>query len=109
MIVGAVTGVRGDQQPSVSWAKAFFRDHGPRFQNDFHKIKWKPMDAMRRAAQDIEAVIQWFREYNALRKEHRIGVNDIWNFDETDFRTACPKAVYVWVPIEIKEVSIYSC
>jgi hypothetical protein len=64
------------------------------------KDKWKPMDRKRRAVQDSEAILLWFKEYDHLRKEFKIGAQDIWNFDEPGFRTACPSGVDVWVPID---------
>jgi hypothetical protein len=39
---------------------------------DFHIIKWKPMDKKRRAAQDTSAILEWFKEYEELRKKYNI-------------------------------------
>ena len=62
------------------------------------------MDAKRRAAQEPEVVIQWFKGYEKLRISKDIKAENVWNFDETNVRNACPGSVWVWVPIEIKEV-----
>jgi len=51
--------------------------HGPKFAREFKKIRWKPMDRKRRAAQDSEAIILWFKEYDRLQKEYRIRAQDI--------------------------------
>jgi hypothetical protein len=63
------------------------------------------MDKKRRAAQDKGSVIQWFKDYEALWKQYNIRAQDLWNFDESSFRLACPNGTEVWVPAEIKEVS----
>jgi hypothetical protein len=86
--------------PSKTWVKNFMKAH-----RDFHMIKWKPLDKKRRAAQDTSSVLEWFKEYEALRKTYNIRAQDLWNFDETGFRLACPGGLEVWVPVEITEVS----
>ena len=63
------------------------------------------MDAKRRAAQEPDVVIQWFRGYERIRQSEGIGAENVWNFDETNVRNACPGGVWVWVPVEIIEVS----
>ena len=84
--------------PSNTWVKDFIKEYGLKGKQVFKKVKWKPIDKKRRAAQDTEEVRQWFAEYARLRKEYKIFPQNIWNFDETGFRTACPTAVWVWVP-----------
>jgi hypothetical protein len=44
------------------------------------------MEKKRRAAQDKYSVIQWFKEYDELRKKYNIKAQDIWNFNESGFR-----------------------
>jgi hypothetical protein len=86
--------------PSETWVRDFIKEYGLKGKKIFKKVKWKPMDKKRRAAQDVDDVIHWFAEYARLRKEHKIYLQNIWNFDETGFRTACPSGVWVWVPWE---------
>jgi len=84
--------------PSNTWVKDFIKEYGLKGKQVFKKVKWKPIDKKRRAAQDTEEVRQWFAEYARLWKEYKIFPQNIWNFDETRFRTACPTAIWVWVP-----------
>jgi hypothetical protein len=79
--------------------------NGPIFQAGLHKIKWKPMDTKRRAAQEPDVVIQWFKGYAELRKIHKIEAENTWNFGETGVWNACPRSIWVWVPTEIEEAS----
>src|SRR3984957_5718800 len=107
MILGAVTWIRaqdGLSPPSMSWSKKFQRKNGPIIRGGFHKIKWKPMDAKRRAAQCPKLVIEWFQGLERIRKHFGIGPENMWNFDETGVRNACPASTWVWVPTSIKEV-----
>jgi hypothetical protein len=111
MIEGAVTCIRAQNNlppPSQSWVKKFMSNSGPILQAGIHKIKWKPMDAKRRAAQDIQVVVQWFKGLEEVKVLHDIKAGNMWNFDETGVRNACPSAIWVWVPIDIKEVSLSS-
>ena len=60
MILAAVTWIRaqdGLSPPSRSWSKKFSSKNSPILTGGFHKIKWKPMDAKRRAAQVPKTVI----------------------------------------------------
>ena len=102
MILAAVTHIqslKGMGSPSKAWAKFFLSKHGPILKADFHKIKWKPMDRKRRAAQEPGVIIQFFRDLAYIRKTHDIRPENMWNFDESGFRNACPLGVWVWVPI----------
>jgi hypothetical protein len=66
------------------------------------------MNRKRRVAQDKAKVIQWFKEYDNVRKQYGIKAQNIWDFDESGFRTACPPGVDVWIPVEIQHVSVHS-
>lgn len=60
MIEAAVTHFReleGKPSPLYRWVKEFMKRHGPKFNEGFKKIKWKPMDRKQRAAQDSETII----------------------------------------------------
>ena len=108
MIASSITYIRRQQNedappPSKTWVKNFMKSHS----GAFKKYKWKPMDRKRKAAQDKDEVIQWFKGYDDVRREYSIKAQDIWNFDESGFRTACPSGVDVWIPIEIEQVSLY--
>ena len=59
MILAAVSWIRaqdGQSPPSRSWSKKFQRKNGLVILGGFHKIRWKPMDAKRRAAQIPQVV-----------------------------------------------------
>jgi hypothetical protein len=108
MILAAVTWIRaqdGDPPPSPAWSKKFQCKNGPILTGGFHKIKWKPMDAKRRAAQIPKTIIDWFKGLEQIRIFYGIEPENMWNFDETGVRNACPASTWVWVPIEIKEVN----
>jgi hypothetical protein len=73
MIHGAVMWIRAQndkQPPSPSWSKKFMSKNGPILQGGIHKIKWKPMDAKRRAAQQPIFIIHWFEGLKRLREQH---------------------------------------
>src|SRR5450432_206082 len=71
------------------------------------KIKWKPMDYKRRAAQDVEVIIDWFKGFAAIKEEYNIKPHNIYNFDECGFYIACPSTIDVYVPYEIDVVRLY--
>jgi len=48
------------------------KEYGLKGKQVFKKVKWKPIDKKRRAAQDTEEVRQWFAEYARLWKEYKI-------------------------------------
>jgi len=107
MILAAVTWIRaqdGLSPLSRSWSKKFSSKNSPIFTGGFHKIKWKPMDAKRRAAQVPKTVMDWFKGFEQIRIFYGIGPENMWNFDETGVRNGCPASTWVWVPISIKEV-----
>jgi hypothetical protein len=74
---------------------------------EVHKIKCKPLDYKRRAAQDTDTVQDWFQGYNHLIQQHNIPPSNIWNLDETNAREGCPNAYEAWVPVEITEVVLF--
>jgi hypothetical protein len=71
------------------------------------KIKWKPMDSKRRAAQDVGVIVDWFKGFAKIKEEHNIKPYNIYNFDECGFRVACPSTIDVYVPSEIEAVRLY--
>jgi hypothetical protein len=75
---------------------------------DLHKVKCKPLDYKRRAAQNTDTVQEWFQDYTRILERHKIPLSNIFNFDETNAREGCPSAYEAWVPIEVSEVSIIS-
>jgi hypothetical protein len=73
--------------------EVFLSKHSPILKANFYKIKWKPIDRKRRAAQELGVVIQFFRDLTYIRKTYDIGLENMWNFDESSFRNACPLGV----------------
>jgi hypothetical protein len=88
------------RSPSLSWFRKWWK------QNDLHRIKAKPLAAVRLTAQREEEVIQWFKEYRATMKKYGIKRRNIVNFDEAGFCVGCPKGQYLLVPADILEVCL---
>jgi hypothetical protein len=108
MILAAVSWIRaqdGQSPPSRSWSKKFQQKNGLVILGGFHKIRWKPMNAKRQAAQIPKVVIDWFKGLEQIRIFYDIGPENMWNFDETGVRNSCPPGTWVWVPTSIKEVN----
>jgi hypothetical protein len=64
MILAAVSWIRaqdGQSLPSRSWSKKFQQKNSLIALAGFHKIRWRPMDAKRRAAQVPKVVSDWFK------------------------------------------------
>ena len=74
--------------------------------NKLHKIKSKPLAALRITAQDTAEIRLWFQGYIRTIAEMGIQRRNILNFDETGFRVGCPKGQYLLVPKDVAEVSI---
>ena len=88
------------QHPSIRYVKDLMKSLP-----ELHKIKCKPLDYKRRAAQDTDAVQEWYHNYTCLLEQHKIPPTNIFNFDETNAREGCPGAYNAWVPIGVTEVS----
>jgi hypothetical protein len=86
--------------PSITYIKSLIKSIP-----ELYKVKCKLLDYKRRAVQDIDAVREWFYNYNHLIEQHNILLSNIFNFDETNVREGCPNVYEAWVPIEITEVS----
>ena len=71
-------------------------------------IKTKPIARVRITVQDKVMVQEWFGKYREVLRKYNISRKDIWNFDETGFRISCPKGQEIYVPLDIKEVSLIS-
>ena len=75
MILAAVSWIRaqdGQSPPSRSWSKKFQRKNGPVILGGFHKIRWKLMDAKRRAAQIPQVVKDWFKGLEQIQIFYKI-------------------------------------
>jgi hypothetical protein len=88
--------------PSKAWFAKWWKD------NHLHKVKSKPLAALRINAQDESQLRTWFRGYTRTISEREIKRQDIINFDETGFRIGCPKGQTLLVPLDVKEVSPFS-
>ena len=82
--------------PSPTWTSNFLRNHLPSIKSSITK----PIDIKRKAAQDIPAVEDFFRQYTACIREYNIPPERIWNFDEAGFRVGMPKGKRIYIPIE---------
>src|SRR5258706_15797831 len=92
------TDIPSKKPPSERWFQLFISTHS----DLFHVIKTKPIARVRVAAQDIETVEQWFSEYNAWCKDHKIEPQHIYNFDESGFRIGIAPGEEVIVPSYVK-------
>jgi hypothetical protein len=105
VLMSAITRLRALENkppPSDRWFQQWHK------RQPLHKIKTKPIARVRITAQDKQEVSQWFVKYREAVKTHRIASRkDIWNFDETGFQVGCVKGEYIYVPLDVKEVSYY--
>jgi hypothetical protein len=99
--IGIIKDASFEDRPSNSFIRKYMKGL------PIKKIKWKPMDYKRRAAQDIDVIIDWFRGFAEIKEEYNIKPYNIYNFDECGFRVACPSAIDVYVPSEIEAVRLY--
>ncbi len=78
-----------DSAPFVDqyWTRRFL-DRYP----ELHKAKQKPLELERKLAQDPELIRNWFERFQAFREIYNVFDEDIWNFDETDFRIEVEKS-----------------
>jgi hypothetical protein len=82
MTFAAVCHIRRPKPPpSYSWLTKFIKND----LSDFHVIKTKPIALQRVQAQDESVLQKWFRNYNDFIITRNIGVDSIWNMDETGF------------------------
>lgn len=72
-----------------------------------HKIKTKPIAAVRFTAAQDKNVKAWFSGYEKVLKALGIRDKKNINFDEAGFRVGCMKEHEILVPINIKKVSMY--
>jgi hypothetical protein len=70
-----------------------------------HKIKSKPLAAIRITAQQEKDVEAWFKEYRKTLIRYKIQRRNILNFDEAGFRIGCLTGQEILVPEDILEVS----
>jgi len=99
--IGIIKDASFEDRPSNSFIRKYMKGL------PIKKIKWKPMDYKRRAAQDIDVIIDWFRGFAEIKEEYNIKPYNIYNFDECGFRIACPSTIDVYVPSEIEAVRLY--
>ena len=48
--------------------------------------------------------MDWFKGLEQIRIYHGIGLENMWNFDETGVQNSCPSSIWAWVLTSIKEV-----
>lgn len=86
--------------PSYSWLTKFIKNE----LSDFHIIKTKPIALQRVQAQDESILQKWFHNYNDYITTRNIGVDSIWNMDETGFQIGIPGGEQVIVPHGVTEL-----
>jgi hypothetical protein len=84
--------------PTKAWFGKWWKE------NRLHKIKSKPLAALRITAQDETEIQLWFRAYIRTIERLQIQRRNILNFDETGFRIGCPKGQTLLVPEDVLEV-----
>jgi hypothetical protein len=85
--------------PSKSWMATWWK------KAQLHKIKSKPLAAIRITAQQEKDVEAWFKEYRKTLIRYKIQRRNILNFDEAGFRIGCLTGQEILVPEDILEVS----
>src|SRR5450432_2153526 len=83
--IGIIKDASFEDRPSNSFIQNYIKGL------PIKKIKWKPIDYKRRAAQDIDVIIDWFRGFAEIKAEYNIKPYNIYNFNECGFRVAYPK------------------
>ena len=92
----------GKKAPSKRWFSTWWKNKG------LHKIKTKPIAAVRFTAAQKKDVKAWFVGYRKVLKALEIrDKKNVINFDEAGFRVGCMKGHEILVPIDIKEVCMY--
>jgi Tc5 transposase DNA-binding domain len=78
--------------PSVGshWARRFLSRHP-----ELHKAKQKPLELERKLAHDSEVLLNWFQRFQQLQEQYAVQKEDIWNFNETDFRVNVGKSQWI--------------
>ena len=66
---------------SEKWSRRFLNRHPEYFVRKQHTI-----DADRKNAHQPDDIRNWFERYQAVCKEYKVEIGDIYNFDETGFR-----------------------
>jgi hypothetical protein len=102
VVLSAITHLRKQQDkppPSNNWFLKWWKTQ------PLHKIKTKPIARTRITAQDKQEVKRWFEKYRDALEKYSISRKDIWNF-EIGFRVGCPRGEQIYVPVDVKEVSL---
>src|SRR5260370_17226252 len=103
VLLSAITRLRALENkppPSASWFQKWWKSQ------PLHKIKTKPIARVRISAQDTKEVKEWFKKYKEAVGKYQVQKENIFNFDETGFRVACPRGEEIYVPLYIKKVII---
>ena len=74
-------------QVSENWTRRFLARN-----SEFHKKKQQPLAVERKDAHNEDDFLEYFEKYKDIRIEKDIADEDVWNMDETGFRTGCGRA-----------------
>ena len=59
---------------------------------ELYKAKQKPLELERKLVHDPNMIQNWFERFKVFREKYNVFDEDIWNFDETDFRIKVEKS-----------------
>ncbi|KAI9670472.1 MAG: hypothetical protein M1829_004795 [Trizodia sp. TS-e1964] len=91
----------GREAPSTSWLTKWWKNA------ELHRIKTKPIAAVRYTAQDSTQISEWFEDFNRIVNELDIDRAKLWNFDEARFQVGCSKSQDILVPEDIQEFKLF--
>ena len=73
---------------------------------NWFKVKQKPLDLVRAAAQDIVDIEEWFASFKATCDEEGILPSNIWNMDETGLRIGIAKHQFVLTEFPKRRITL---
>jgi Tc5 transposase DNA-binding domain len=74
----------------INWPANFIKRH-----SELHKQKQKPLAIERKRSHDPAAILDWFHRLRSIRSTWGILDDDIYNMDETGYRTGCGRAHWI--------------
>ena len=72
------------------WIRRFLNRHP-----ELYKVKQKSLELERKFVHDSGVLLDWFERFRQLRERYSVQNEDIWNFDETDFRIDVEKSQWI--------------
>ena len=69
------------------WVRRFLDRHP-----ELYKAKQKLLELERKFIYDSNVILNWFERFQVLRKKYSVQNENIWNFDEIEFRVDVEKS-----------------